>query len=158
MVLYFAYGSNMDKEDLDIWCKKFSFSPIKFISIKKAILWGFKLTFNYLSPSRGYGAANLMPSKNDHIEGILCEINEEDFKKISGKEGTPYFYEEIKITVEADGKKIENASSFKAVRSREENRHVPPKKSYMDLIINNAKKYGFSPEYIEFLESIETMN
>lgn len=57
---YFAYGSNMDKEDLDKWCEKKNYPIITPKSIVPAKLVGYRLVFNYSSSIRNCGAANIM--------------------------------------------------------------------------------------------------
>ncbi|GAJ14557.1 unnamed protein product, partial [marine sediment metagenome] len=47
MINYFAYGSNMDKQDLDKWCRRKGLPVVKFLSVFPAKLRGYKLTFNY---------------------------------------------------------------------------------------------------------------
>jgi hypothetical protein len=46
---YFAYGSNMDKEDLNTWCDEKKFPKITPKSIIPAKLVGYRLAFNYFS-------------------------------------------------------------------------------------------------------------
>ena len=62
MVLYLAYGSNMDQKDLDKWCNEWGYEKIKLLSGKKAVLKGFRLAFNYRSKNRKGGVANIMDS------------------------------------------------------------------------------------------------
>ena len=56
---YFAYGSNMDKGDLDSWCDKKRYKHLNLEIIKPTKLSGYKLSFNYKSSSRNAGVANI---------------------------------------------------------------------------------------------------
>ena len=154
---YFAYGSNMDKEDLDKWCEEKGHPKIKFLSVLPAKLKGYKLTFNYFSTSRNGGAANIMKSEGDCVYGLLIELTEDDLKTIRIKEGCPNNYKEIEVSVEEfDGTVVQGVKTYKVVKEHEKIKHQPPTKYYMQLIIRNARRYNFPDNYIDFLESIKT--
>jgi len=157
MIYYFAYGSNMDKEDLDKWCQKRGLPKVKFLNTSPAKLNGYKLSFNYFSTCRNAGAANIMVSKSDCVYGLLVEIGEGDLKTIRKKEGCPNYYNEICVDVEKfDGTVVRDVKTYKVVKDRERSGHQPPTRHYLQLIIKNAKKYKFPNCYIESLESIKT--
>lgn len=146
MVSYFAYGSNMSQKDLDIWCSNKGHPKINIIRPKIAKLKGYKIDFNYYSQTRQGGAANLMESPEDIVWGLLINLDEEDYKKISKKEGAPDYYYEINIIVNV-GKKEVPAKSFKVVKNKEKDFQIPTEK-YLNLIIDSAVKYKFPEEYI----------
>jgi len=166
VVYYFAYGSNMDKDDLDKWCEKKGYPRVDFLRVNSAKINGWELKFNYKSPSRNCGTANIMESSNSYVCGLLIKIDEKSLETIrkkegccdSKKEGLPNYYNEITIdTVEKfNGDIIDNIKTYKVVKEREKNKHQPPNKKYMQLIIRNAKRYGFPKEYRKFLKSFET--
>ena len=164
MIYYFAYGSNMDKEDLAKWCKRGNLSMVTYLSISSAKLNHFKLRFNYFSCSRNAGAANIMQSKKDCVYGLLTEISENDLKTIRKKEGycedySKCHYNEICVDVEKfDGTVFRDVKTYKVVERLEKPEEQPPTEQYMQLIIKNAKKYNFPKEYIKFLESIKTID
>ncbi len=75
MVSYFAYGSNLNQEDLNKWCRQRNrpLIDLKSKSPRTCILRDYRLDFNYYSPSRGGGAANIEPSLGEHVEGVLSK-------------------------------------------------------------------------------------
>lgn len=157
MKYYFAYGSNMDKEDLNSWCKEKRKPKIEFLSVSPVKLNGYKLSFNYFSSLRKSGAANIMKSDEDCIYGLLVGLEEESIKIIREKEGYPNYYDEINVEVEKfDGTIVRGVKTYKALKEKERSTYIAPKKYYLSLIIKNAKKYSFQNEYIEFLKSFET--
>ena len=159
LVNYFAYGSNIDKKDLDKWCENHNSPLVNPTHITPARLDGYKLVFNYFSTSRNAGAANIIESPGDCTYGLLMELEERDRVIIRLKEGYPRYYGEICADVETfDGKLINDVITYKVVRDREKREHRPPTKCYLHLIIVNAKKYGFPEEYIEYLESIQPID
>jgi len=64
MLYYFAYGSNMDKNDLKEWCKNNNKPFPKWEFIGMASLENYEITFNYYSYSRGAGAANIIEKRD----------------------------------------------------------------------------------------------
>jgi cation transport regulator ChaC len=156
MIRYFAYGSNMDKDDLDAWCRAKSKPEISSAGASPAVLRDFRLCFNYYAESRGGGAANIMESLGDRVCGLLLKITETDLGVIRTKEVWPSHYREIEIDVETlTGIVIPNVKTFKVVKALERPRHQPPTRHYMELIIRAARRYRFPAEYVEYLESIE---
>lgn len=155
MIHYFAYGSNMDKEDLDNWCRKWDYQIIEFIDVKLAKLSGYKLCFNYYSSGRKGGAVNIMKDQNSCLYGLLIDINNNAKELISKKEGHPNYYRETKVDIETlDNRIVRDVLTYKVVESKEEKQHIKPTKEYLNLIIDNARKYEFPSDYIKFLESI----
>lgn len=156
MINYFAYGSNMDEDDLNRWCKRKCLPLVKFLSVSPSKLDGYKLVFNHYSVCRKAGAANIMESGDDYVCGLLIEINKDALFTIQKKEGYPKTYDEIRVDVEKfDGAQVPSVITYKVVKSKEKPEHQPPTKEYIQLIISNAKKYNFPAEYINYLTSIE---
>ncbi len=79
-------------------------------------------------------------------------VNKEEFDVIRKKEGHPYCYEEIKVDVKSGMKVYTNVISYKVTKNKELDHHMPPSKSYLQLIIENGKNYGFPEDYLNYLE------
>ena len=72
------------------------------------------------------------------------------------KEGYSTSYFEISITVKTfDGLNVDNVVTYKVIEDKQKDKHQAPTQYYLNLIIKNAKKYNFHPEYIKYLESID---
>ena len=129
---------------------------MKFLSVSPAKLDGYRLCFNYFSTSRNGGTANIMESDEDHVFGLLIEMEEHDLETIRTKEGYPNFYTEISVDVQRlDGTVIQDVKTYKVVKSREEPSHQPPTSDYLSLIIRSAIRYDFPTDYVEYLQSIK---
>lgn len=86
---YFAYGSNMDS---------FQLKKRKITILKKVpgSLNGYSLNFNKIAtnnPKEGY--ANIVPDKNEVVEGVLYEIPRSDLPILDRYEGYPEHYDRI---------------------------------------------------------------
>lgn len=151
---YFAYGSNINLNDLSKWCKKKGHKPVTPVFSKPAKLYGYRLIFNYFSSCRNSSALNIGKNGNDeYICGVLFRLSEEDYQKIRKKEGAcgenPY-YVEIPVGVEVDGKLIK-AKTFKAVKKREIE-FQKPSREYLDIVRKGAEEFKLGKECIEKIE------
>ena len=133
---YFAYGSNMDKDDLDKWCKGHGCKIIKFLNVIPSKLKGYRLAFNYFSSSRNAGTANIMKSENDVVYGLLINLDDKNKETIREKEGYHCrCYDEINIeTITLDGKIFSNVLTYKVFEEKQGNEFQPPTKHYLGLI------------------------
>jgi cation transport regulator ChaC len=152
MPYYFAYGSNLDKNDLKKKYeeKKLPIPDWKLIGM--ASLENYEITFNYYSCTRGAGAANIIEKKGSVVYGFLFKVSDEELEFLRIKEGCPDSYEEIKVDVKSGMKVYSNVITYKVTKNKELDHHVPPSKSYLQLIIENGKNYGFPEDYLNYLE------
>jgi len=158
-MLYFAYGSNLDIEDLARYCAAKKFPMPQLTNERLAYLPGHKLVFNSFSASRMSGVANIQPTgqKNDRVYGALYDVKEPYFKILDLKEGAPAAYERRRVEVALpDGLHINNTVTYAVVPARVMDQHVPPKWGYVMMIVKNGKRLGFPAEYVKQLESVKT--
>jgi hypothetical protein len=157
MALYFAYGSNMNQEGLDQWCKCKGENLIRLINTCAARLNNYHLVFNYFSVSRNGGVANIMVSRGACVYGLLSEVTDADLATLRVKEGCPNCYEEIEVTVEKfDGTIVKGVKTYKVVPACETTDHQPPTRQYLSLIMSNVAKNNLPDSYIEYLRSTKT--
>jgi len=152
IVWYFAYGSNMNKKDLDRWCTKRKYSRIKLISSVKATLPDYKLCFTHYSPKRKSGVADIIICQGEKVEGILCQITEDDLDKIEEKEGAPNVYRQKIVNVVLGKGTTQCATTYEV--GRKEGVFLPSRQ-YMKTIIEGAKAHHLSKNYISKLEKIK---
>jgi hypothetical protein len=156
-VYYFAYGSNMDEDDLRKWCERNKRPFPDWLLLGTACLEGYQLSFNCYALSRNGGAANLMECPGQQVFGLLFEIDrDKDLATIRKKEGYPDQYGEVPVTVECNGESLDSVTTYKVAQSEETPDHQKPTPYYMGLILRSAQRHDFPAEYIQFLERIET--
>ncbi|MEM2251269.1 MAG: gamma-glutamylcyclotransferase family protein [Candidatus Hadarchaeales archaeon] len=153
-LLYFAYGSNMDEEDLENWCRMHNYQPVKPLVKEVAVLKGWKLVFNYYSATRCGGVANIQRCEGEEVWGLLMELTKDDFEKLRKKEGAPKVYQEKRVSVMTRDGLVKEAITF--VVKQPAAQFVPPTPEYLNLLIRSAVKNGFPKDYIQKLKSIPT--
>ncbi|MCD6220871.1 gamma-glutamylcyclotransferase [bacterium] len=146
---YFAYGSNMDPEQMKQ-------RGIKLTQREWAILKNWRLEFNKIAsrnPKEGY--ANIVRDNNEAVEGILYEISEEDVKKLNKWERYPIHYDRTTVKVNLkDGREI-NTLVYIAQPDKVRN-GLKPTREYLAHLLKGCDL--LSKEYCEKLKKWEILD
>lgn len=143
-MLYFAYGSNMERVQLKRRCPKAKF-------VAAAVLPDHELIFSGNSRMWGGGIADIREAAGKKVEGVLWEISESERKALDEYEGYPDLYVHREIQVRTAASKVVTAFAYVMANP---GREAPPSKPYKRLLISGAEEHGLSETYIAFLESI----
>ena len=92
MPVYFAFGSNMDDEQMARRCPGSS-------SIALATLPEHRLVFRGPSQNRGAGVASVDPAPQQEVVGLLWELSEADIVTLDRLEGAPHWYKRVTADV-----------------------------------------------------------
>jgi cation transport regulator ChaC len=154
---YFAYGSNLNQDDLDKWCDRHGRPrlDLKSKTWHRATLHDFAFGFDCYSRTRRCGAANIQPSPGECVKGVVFEITQPEFELIAQKEGTPKTYVEKNVGLELeDGTRVP-AKTFHCCPGTERP-DLKPSKEYLRVIVEGDRRYGLDSAWIEKLEQIPT--
>ena len=143
-MLYFAYGSNMERVQLKRRCPK-----AKFVSA--AALPDHELVFSGNSRMWGGAIADIRTAAAKNVEGVLWEITESERKALDEYEGYPDLYLRKEVQVRTSTGKVVTAFAYVMANP---GREAAPSKPYKRLLISGAEEHGLSEQYIAFLESI----
>jgi len=148
--LYFAYGSNLNLKDLG------EFEGDKFPNREKSfeetanILDGifflpdYQLQFTYKSTRREGGVLDVVPKLGHAVAGKLFEV--EDWNLLDAKEGAPYVYEKIEITVIDENGKTFDAFTY-VVTSKNKVEYVKPNQKYVGIVSDGYEEFGISQKF-----------
>lgn len=137
-MLYFAYGSNMNKEQMAKRCK-----GAKFLGVAR--LDSYKFVFDGSSKLRGCAVANVIPDVSSFVLGGLWEISTENRSSLDCYEGYPDSYHRIEVSLTtSDGKRIDNVLIY----LRSPKQLGVPSDSYRNICIQGAHDCGLPEEYI----------
>jgi len=146
-MLYFAYGSNMEKTQMQQRCPNHKFFAV-------ARLDHYTLAFTRYSDRWEGGVADLLPERGKVVHGVLYEISLTDLKLLDQYTGYPNCYVRGDVILETASKERLPAITYFAVRQGV----VKPSRRYMDQILKGARAYHLPREYINFLKSIQTQD
>lgn len=133
---YFAYGSNMDQDQMRERCPNS-------ILIRKAVLKNYKLDFLEYSPRWQGGCADVIPDNKSEVWGLLYEVSKSDIQELDKFEGNPDFYRRYTMQVELDGIETE-AEVYTLVTKKS---FIKPTLRYFNIITDTARLYGFPSNY-----------
>ncbi|HUT04406.1 MAG TPA: gamma-glutamylcyclotransferase family protein [bacterium] len=145
-MFYFAYGSNLDFEQMHNRCPSA-------VTIAMAILPEHRLAFTRFSEARNGGVADIVPAQVDHVQGALYDITDDDAVRLDGFEGvSDGCYERITVKITLRAGEVLEAYTYKA----SEQGLFKPSKAYMQQIITGARYHQLDSTYIAMLEALET--
>jgi gamma-glutamylcyclotransferase (GGCT)/AIG2-like uncharacterized protein YtfP len=142
---YFAYGSNMSREELRAWCPSAEFVTI-------ARLPNHRLDFTRHSRRRQGGVADVVPSNGDEVWGVVYDIPSDELPALDRKEGVPNAYQREYVSVIVQSGERAEALTYTVVHK------VPtelPSERYLDLILKGAREWKLPAEYVRKLEQTE---
>ena len=137
MEYYFAYGSNMDLDQMKKRCPNAIF-------IKLVRLEGYRFVYDGYSSSRNGAVANIVNEEESVVYGALFEIPESDKKNLDKYEGYPHSYKKKYLIVKDNyGNEYEVLVYY-----REPKEKGNPSEEYKNMVVNAAQKLNLPQNYI----------
>ena len=129
---YFAYGSNLNQEQMNERCSDSR-------PLFKATLHEYKLIFAGWSRSWDGSVASIEPSPGTSVVGGVYEISESDRKSLDEWGGYPANYDRIHVVVATEeGNQVEAMTYIKVDRSQQSY----PSKKYLAVIRQGYEGWG----------------
>lgn len=136
-MLYFAYGSNLDQEQMADRCPDARFGQF-------AVLPDFRLIYTGYSHLRKGSVASVISEASTYVEGVLYEITEQDLFLLDKYEGVPHSYERgLKRVISDDGREMEAWVYF-----RRDSEFGVPHEDYDNNLRRFYVRYGFNLEHL----------
>ena len=127
-MLYFAFGSNLNRKQIKRRCKNSRF-------ISRHILKNYQLVFR-----SKYGAADIQRKKGSSVLGAIYDISKADEKKLDVYEEFPKQY--VKKYFKIWGEK----AMFYYMPSK--TKQTEPSRKYLNLIIQGYKDCGYKDSHL----------
>ncbi len=153
-MLYFAYGSNLDPNQMRERCPDHRVVGL-------AALHEHRLVFPVFSNNWGGGVSSIQPHHGETIWGILYELSEADLASADRYEGfrapgdQHNLYDRDHVTVELvrpdDGSVPRRVRAW-AYFARPSN-PSPPSQRYLDVVLRGARHHRLPEEYIARLSA-----
>jgi len=141
---YFAYGSNMNWEQMQRRCPSAQFVCV-------ACLKNYRFAIARHSRLRNCGTANIFADAGSEVWGIVYDVGEQDLTILDGFEDG---YRREKAFVLAAGDTQSSVDVLVYIAEREDN--VPlPNPEYKRLIVEGAKHWNMPAFYCSMLEKIQ---
>ena len=130
--LYFAYGSNLNPEQMQRRCPDSQFIDI-------ATLRGFHLAFTGHSRRWGGGVATVLEAPKDQVEGIVWSISDRDLESLDRCEGYPYSYDRSSLEVRLASGEPRSALIY----VKQDSNTASPSAEYLAVIQKAYEDRGF---------------
>ena len=129
-MLYFAYGSNLDRTQFARRCP--GSRPVA-----PAVLRGYCLAF------RGGGHADIVREKGGLVRGALYEVTKRDTEALDRYEGVPGYYHRITVFVKDGRGRVRRAFAYRMGNGFGE---ATPAPSYALVILRGCRDWGIEPD------------
>jgi gamma-glutamylcyclotransferase (GGCT)/AIG2-like uncharacterized protein YtfP len=147
----FAYGSNMDRADLEQWFARRERKPPVIHRCERAALPNHRLLFNYHSESRGAGAANVAPRAGEQAHGVVLWVDADTLSGLDRKEGHPHRYRRARVdTVIVSGDTV-RAWLYRVTPDFTQPHFVPPSAHYLGVMLRAGRYHGLPEDYLAWL-------
>jgi gamma-glutamylcyclotransferase (GGCT)/AIG2-like uncharacterized protein YtfP len=141
MNIYFAYGSNLDENQMKVRCPYYEKLGCGYIK-------DYELCFPKTSKKwEDMGVASIRSKQGSTVEGALYILNNEDLSKMDKFEGG---YDRIKVEVIVDGNPIE---AYTYMVSNNQYAYFKPSYKYINQIYEGAQVFKLSDTYIDHLKT-----
>jgi len=144
--LYFAYGSNMDEQQMRAHCPTFR-------RVDSACLQGHRLAFTRRSIVSGTGVADVVAVADGAVWGVLYELGDGDLEALDRKEGSGLAYAREQKSVALATDRSARRAILYTVLTKEPS-EVPPSREYLERLIAAAEDQGLPGEYIATLRAV----
>jgi gamma-glutamylcyclotransferase (GGCT)/AIG2-like uncharacterized protein YtfP len=146
MHVVFAYGSNMDLDDVARWAAEHGQDPPVVHQQAVGILHDHALAWNYVSRARGGGAANLGFRPGSRVAGLVYWVSAETRSLFDKKEGHPGRYRRTPGTIDLGEGAFIEAGVYRVTERLEQKEVILPRVDYLELIVRAARASGL-PEW-----------
>lgn len=155
-MLYFAYGSNMDWQQMRERCRSATYVCL-------ATLKNHRIAFTRTAKGKwnGYGVADVIEAKGFQVWGVVFRIDEIDIGNLDMREGyqpgrKANSYTRTEYHVLEEDHKDKPLAVWTYIVTKKETPHPRPHPDYKKLIVDGAKHWHLPSKYIRELEAIET--
>jgi gamma-glutamylcyclotransferase len=146
-VLYFAYGSNLDGDQMRSRCPSARL-------VGRAVLANHALTFGGFSHHWGGAVASVLHVPGARVEGLLYQIDEDDVRALDRFEGHPFAYERVaKVVVDERGRR-RRAALYR--QPEDDFEPWPPPQRYFDVLWREYARLGFDAGVLATAAGVES--
>jgi gamma-glutamylcyclotransferase (GGCT)/AIG2-like uncharacterized protein YtfP len=142
MLLYFAYGANMDP---DLMARRVPGAAV----VGPGKVSGYRLAFSVYSTVWEGGAANLEPDRDAYVWGVLWEIPEGERTGLDAYAGHPTFFRREDVPVDGPQGPV-MAWTYRV--AHQEGSYVRPTDAYVARLRSAIRVQGLPPEALDIMD------
>ena len=135
---YFAYGSNMNQDQMLERCPSA-------IPLTRGLLSGYRLVYDGWSVNRNCSVANIVPDAGSIVWGGIYALEIKGMELLNKFEGYPVNYQQQEVSVRGDNGKSYLASVYLRIGQL----GGVPSEEYVQIIKTGAEKFNLPSDYID---------
>ena len=147
MPLYFAYGSNLDVEQMPHRCAE------AVGVVTPGCLRGYALAFTTYVSSWGGGVADVVVAPHQEVWGLVYDVSHEGLTRLDVYEEYPHLYTRFQGAIDTVQGVLTDVWIYTVVDKQE---FVAPSVEYVGIIQRAARRFAFPAAYRALLDSIAT--
>jgi gamma-glutamylcyclotransferase (GGCT)/AIG2-like uncharacterized protein YtfP len=148
MPLYFAYGSNLDVQQMHGRCAE----AVRLLA--PGCLRGYTLAFNEYASSWGGGVADVVMAPQQEVWGLVYDVSLAGLERLDVYEGYPHLYTRFQGAIETSRRVLTAVWIYTVVHKRG---FIPPSQEYLGILQRAARCFSFPEAYRVFLGGIATL-
>ena len=157
----FAFGSNLDPTDFNAWCMREQGLKPVMVAPFRGWLPGYSLCWNYFSPVRQGGAANICVAPDSAVAGVVFKVDKATLAALDIKEGHPSRYRRIRVSVQSmdQGALTRDVWTYSVTDEYRRIKPVPPTTHYLEVMLRGIEAQGLPASWREaVVESVRTLD
>jgi gamma-glutamylcyclotransferase (GGCT)/AIG2-like uncharacterized protein YtfP len=143
-MIYFAYGSNMNGEQMQSRCPGHRLLGV-------ARLPHYTLAFTRWSRAWNSGTADILPQRGEQVFGVLYDLSTDDLKRMDKLADYPHSYIRQDVLLSHQGEMLP-ALTYVAIRTGV----FLPSRAYLAKMIRGSEQHDIEATYIAFLKTFKT--
>jgi len=147
MPLYFAYGSNLDVQQMQHRCAE----AVRLVA--PGCLRGYTLAFNAYSSSLGGGVADVVIAPQQEVWGLVYDVSLAGLEHLDVYEGYPHLYTRFQGPIDTSCSVLSAVWIYTVVHKQG---FIPPSQEYLGILQRAARCFDFPEAYRAFLDGIAT--
>ncbi|MFW5836427.1 MAG: gamma-glutamylcyclotransferase [Desulfovibrionaceae bacterium] len=140
-MIYFAYGSNLDSQDLRRWCAENGHAYPLQNCLGPTWLPDHELAFTLRSSARNGGVLDVVHCNGRVVQGVLFEVPDDKVAALDAKEGVPNSYQRRPVRVVSEEGREASAETYMVVEGKRE-AFVPPDREYVEVVARGLAEHG----------------
>ena len=149
----FAFGSNLDPTDFNAWClREQGLTPLMLPQFR-GWLRGYRLCWDYFSPVRRGGAANICIDPGGAVAGTVFRVDASTLNALDIKEGHPTRYRRICVKVESmdQPELTQDVWTYTVTDEFRRSRPVAPTPHYLEVMLRGIRAQGLPDSWRDFV-------
>ena len=150
--LYFAYGSNLNFDDLAAWSAENGRETPNMKIVGKAFLPDHEPAYDVYSSARGSGVLNVCSRMGRILPGLLLQLGPRGEETLDLKEHYPEVYTKVIATVLFEDGGAVSAFTYVVGEARRQQALIRPSREYVQIVRQGLKSHGIIGDLHEAAE------